>query len=481
MMPYLRSQLNKQIHQLEKYLHSNSVDEERQKSHSFASTATPQVQLQNKPGGYENCNSSSFPFASVDRSGIFSGPVEREPYIPKFVEVNYIEDSTDKKWSSPCSYLPWHNTGNISTSTTYLRSDNAFIAAYSGMILLPYFGEIDPSTIDVLLITRFHLDNAASLPYFFSGEGYVKASKVSVEDMCCCGALINSYTLWILRRCLNTAASDFKTIGGGQSKSKSESITKAQSEAGSQSASDSKSNLNGHSDSKSNFNGHSESGSRSVNHGQARFADHGNALRPALFDLAKFSIITGCIAVPIAYLIDDWITKARVDNYKREALEILEKKAEEFWRGRVEELKQSEEEADNEFRLAIQELKKERMERGILRRCLYTAASDSKTISNGQFVSDAGPQSVNYGQARQSRFYGLERISLFGLALDVPVFTVVAFPLISSLNKSKPRARREAMRNEVDEALDVKYSMDSEGYKDWSRKLEGFHLGKLSK
>ncbi|XWS54867.1 hypothetical protein CRYUN_Cryun10bG0126400 [Craigia yunnanensis] len=72
------------------------------------------------------------------------------------------------------------------------------------MAALPYFDEIDPSTIDVLLITHFHLDHAASLPYFlekttFRGRvfmthatkaiykllltDYVKVSKVSVEDM----------------------------------------------------------------------------------------------------------------------------------------------------------------------------------------------------------------------------------------------------------------------------------------------------------
>ncbi|KAJ3708206.1 hypothetical protein LUZ61_011911 [Rhynchospora tenuis] len=76
--------------------------------------------------------------------------------------------------------------------------------AYSGVAALPYFDEIDPSTIDVLLITHFHLDHAASLPYFlektnFRGRvfmthstkaiyrlllsDYVKVSKVSVEDM----------------------------------------------------------------------------------------------------------------------------------------------------------------------------------------------------------------------------------------------------------------------------------------------------------
>ncbi|KAL0357176.1 UNVERIFIED_CONTAM: Cleavage and polyadenylation specificity factor subunit-I [Sesamum calycinum] len=76
--------------------------------------------------------------------------------------------------------------------------------AFSGMAALPYFDEIDPSNIDVLLVTHFHLDHAASLPYFlekttFRGRvfmthatkaiyklllsDYVKVSKVSVEDM----------------------------------------------------------------------------------------------------------------------------------------------------------------------------------------------------------------------------------------------------------------------------------------------------------
>ncbi|KAL9691629.1 hypothetical protein QQ045_012054 [Rhodiola kirilowii] len=76
--------------------------------------------------------------------------------------------------------------------------------AYSGMAALPYFDEIDPSTVDVLLVTHFHLDHAASLPYFlektpFKGRvfmthatkaiyklllsDYVKVSKVSTEDM----------------------------------------------------------------------------------------------------------------------------------------------------------------------------------------------------------------------------------------------------------------------------------------------------------
>ncbi|KAJ6836235.1 cleavage and polyadenylation specificity factor subunit 3-I [Iris pallida] len=75
---------------------------------------------------------------------------------------------------------------------------------FSGMSALPYFDEIDPSAVDVLLVTHFHLDHSASLPYFlektnFKGRvfmthatkaiyrllvsDYVKVSKVSVEDM----------------------------------------------------------------------------------------------------------------------------------------------------------------------------------------------------------------------------------------------------------------------------------------------------------
>ncbi|KAK7301992.1 hypothetical protein RJT34_12869 [Clitoria ternatea] len=73
------------------------------------------------------------------------------------------------------------------------------------MAALPYFDEIVPSNVDVLLITHFHLDHTVSLPYFlektiFRGgcvfmiyatkaiyklllSDFVKVSKVSVEDM----------------------------------------------------------------------------------------------------------------------------------------------------------------------------------------------------------------------------------------------------------------------------------------------------------
>ncbi|GJN20741.1 hypothetical protein PR202_gb08155 [Eleusine coracana subsp. coracana] len=76
--------------------------------------------------------------------------------------------------------------------------------AYSGVAALPYFDEIDPAAVDVLLVTHFHLDHAAALPYFlektaFKGRvfmthatkaiyqllllDYVRVSKASVDDM----------------------------------------------------------------------------------------------------------------------------------------------------------------------------------------------------------------------------------------------------------------------------------------------------------
>ncbi|KAJ3148057.1 Cleavage and polyadenylation specificity factor subunit 3 [Geranomyces variabilis] len=75
--------------------------------------------------------------------------------------------------------------------------------AYSGLSALPFFDDVDPSTIDVLLITHFHVDHAAALPYFmekttFKGRvfmthptkaiykwllsDYVKISNLSAED-----------------------------------------------------------------------------------------------------------------------------------------------------------------------------------------------------------------------------------------------------------------------------------------------------------
>ncbi|XP_068329052.1 ATP-dependent DNA helicase Q-like 4A isoform X1 [Pyrus communis] len=164
-----RLQLNKQIQQLEKYLCNNSLDEERRKSHFSASTATPrpfqcetpqaaafrtdpmrfdsQVHPHNESGGYERCNSSSVSFSSVDRLGFSSCPVEREPCISKIVEVNYIEGSKDKKWSS--DNFPWTKKledgnkkvfGNHSFRLNQREVINATMSGYDVFVLMPTGG-----------------------------------------------------------------------------------------------------------------------------------------------------------------------------------------------------------------------------------------------------------------------------------------------------------------------------------------------------
>uniref|UniRef100_A0A5B7ATW1 DNA 3'-5' helicase n=1 Tax=Davidia involucrata TaxID=16924 RepID=A0A5B7ATW1_DAVIN len=164
-----RLQLNKQIQQLEKHLRSKLGDEERQKSHFSASTATPmafqyetpptvafridpmrldsQVHMRNEPDGYDRLNSSTYSFSSVDRFSVMSGPVEREPYVPKYVEVNYIEGSNDKKWSS--RDFPWTKKleannkkvfGNHSFRPNQREVINATMSGYDVFVLMPTGG-----------------------------------------------------------------------------------------------------------------------------------------------------------------------------------------------------------------------------------------------------------------------------------------------------------------------------------------------------
>ena len=48
------------------------------------------------------------------------------------------------------------------------RLDCGLHPAYVGVSSLPFFDEIDPAAIDLLLVTHFHLDHAAALPYFLT-------------------------------------------------------------------------------------------------------------------------------------------------------------------------------------------------------------------------------------------------------------------------------------------------------------------------
>jgi len=49
---------------------------------------------------------------------------------------------------------------------TTILLDCGIHPGYDGLNGLPFFDRVDPETVDVLLITHFHLDHAASLPYF---------------------------------------------------------------------------------------------------------------------------------------------------------------------------------------------------------------------------------------------------------------------------------------------------------------------------
>ena len=44
--------------------------------------------------------------------------------------------------------------------------------AYNGLGSLPYFDEIEPESIDLLLITHFHLDHCGALPYFLEKTNF---------------------------------------------------------------------------------------------------------------------------------------------------------------------------------------------------------------------------------------------------------------------------------------------------------------------
>ncbi|KAJ0976927.1 hypothetical protein J5N97_012401 [Dioscorea zingiberensis] len=173
-----RLHLNKQVQQLEKYLNNLSGNEERQMSHSMASTIAPrdfqpvtpassfmidplrldsQVHIRNEPGNYGErsssvpfCSTDRFslaPFCSIDRSSYASTPLDREIFTPKLVEVNYIDGSTDQRWKS--LDFPWTKKleannkkvfGNHSFRPNQREVINATMSGCDVFVLMPTGG-----------------------------------------------------------------------------------------------------------------------------------------------------------------------------------------------------------------------------------------------------------------------------------------------------------------------------------------------------
>ena len=60
--------------------------------------------------------------------------------------------------------------------------------AFNGITSLPFFDEIEPEDIDLLLITHFHLDHCGALPYFlektnFRGECYMTYPTIAIYNL----------------------------------------------------------------------------------------------------------------------------------------------------------------------------------------------------------------------------------------------------------------------------------------------------------
>ncbi|KAK9110147.1 hypothetical protein Sjap_018207 [Stephania japonica] len=156
-----RLQLNKQVQQLEKYLHSLSIGEERKGMLPFSSTpSSMSFQFETPPperfrtdlrkfelDKFESSVLSSASFSCTDRNGFATSYVEREAVISRVIEVNYIEGSKDTRWSR--SDFPWSKKleannkkvfGNHSFRPNQREVINATMSGCDVFVLMPTGG-----------------------------------------------------------------------------------------------------------------------------------------------------------------------------------------------------------------------------------------------------------------------------------------------------------------------------------------------------
>ncbi|KAJ1277835.1 hypothetical protein BS78_04G033600 [Paspalum vaginatum] len=162
-----RLHLKKQVQLLDEYMMRSAQDEERQRSHSMASTTAIQGHLPpTTPGstfimdnnrfqsqvyirnGAENSNlcDSPAPYSCSDNLSTPLNSVWRE-YTPKVIDINYTEGFGDKKWSS--ANFPWTKDleaknrskfGNRSFRPNQREIINATMSGYDVFVLMPTGG-----------------------------------------------------------------------------------------------------------------------------------------------------------------------------------------------------------------------------------------------------------------------------------------------------------------------------------------------------
>ncbi|KAF2150763.1 Endoribonuclease ysh-1 [Myriangium duriaei CBS 260.36] len=90
-------------------------------------------------------------------------PVEEEPVDPSD-ELMFLALGGGNEVGRSCHIIQYRG------KTVML--DAGIHPAYDGLAALPFYDEFDLSTVDVLLITHFHMDHAASLPYVLAKTNF---------------------------------------------------------------------------------------------------------------------------------------------------------------------------------------------------------------------------------------------------------------------------------------------------------------------